>query len=140
MKEIWISLIGFLTIYVAIKLVKKNRYLQKNAIRTIATVVSTFSYSSRKSDNTHNEKMYRSTVKFETKEKQLVEVEPGDASNIPDPIGSEGKIIYNPEFPQDAKSDNILNRLIAPWLFFGLGVSLFVWGLLEIFSITNVML
>jgi len=140
MKELFISVIGFVMIYVAIKSMKKNRHLQKNGIKTIATVVSTFSYSSKKPDNNTNERMYRSTVKFTTKDNQILEVELGDASSVEDPIGSDRKIIYDPKSPQDAKSDNILNMLITPWLFLGLGIFLLVWGLLEIFSITNVMM
>lgn len=141
MKELIFSLIGFIIINVGIKGIKKNLHMQKNGIRTIGTVVKTSSEKSThtQEDGNNNKRVYRSTVKFTTEDARILEVELGDASGVEDAIGSERKIIYDPEFPQEAKSDNQFNMVIAPWLFLGCGLLLFLWGILELFSVTNVL-
>lgn len=142
MKELFLTLFGFIFVYVGIKAIKKNRYLQKFGIRTIGIVVST-----RHVSNSNNDvddvgpvrRMYRSTVKFTTKDKEIVEVELGDASGAEDAIGSERKIVYNPQFPKEVKEDNVFSMVIAPWLSLGLGLFMFLWGVLEMFAVINVM-
>lgn len=139
MHELIIFLIGIVMTFVGFKLVKKNRALLKNGIRTSATVVSTHSYSSDNSDPGVDGRKFRSTVKFTTKDKQTIEVELGDANRVQDPIGSSRKIIYDPELPQEAQTDDMMSMYIAPLLFFALGIGLFVWGLLEMLSVTNLL-
>ena len=56
-------------------------------------------------------------MKFTTKDEQTLEVELGDASGAEDAIGSERKIIYDTQFPEEVKEDNVLSMVIAPWLF-----------------------
>lgn len=141
MKELILSLFGLIFTYGGIIAIKKNLNLKKVGIKTIGTVISTRaerSTNSRVNDTGPIRYLYRSTVKFITKDEQTLEVELGDASGAEDAIGSKIKIIYNPKFPEEVKEDNVLSMLIAPWLFFGLGLGMFTWGILEMFEIINV--
>ena len=141
MKELFLCLFGFIFVYVGIKAIKKNLNLKKIGIKTIGIVVSTRRYSSgsQNDPNSTTRWMYRSTVKFITKDKQTIEVELGDANGAEDAIGSERKIIYNPQFPEEVKEDNVLSMVIAPWLALGCGLFSFIWGFLEMFAVINVM-
>ena len=141
MKELFLCLFGFIFVYVGIKAIKKNLNLKKNGIKTIGTVVSTRHVSTTNNgvdDVGPSRRMYSSTVKFTTKDKQTIEVELGDANSAEDAIGSERKIIYNPQF-LEVMEDSVLSMVIAPWLFFGCGLVMFTWGILEMFEVINVM-
>jgi|GEM_PF-2805500 len=141
MKELILSLFGLIFTYGGIIAIKKNLNLKKVGIKTNGTVISTRverSTNSRVGDTGPTRWHYRPTVKFTTKDKQTLEVELGDASGVEDVIGSKRKIIYNPQFPEEVKEDNVLSMVIVPWLFLGCGLLFFLWGILEMLEIVNI--
>jgi len=141
MKELFLILFGFIFTYGGIKAIKKNLNLKKVGIRTIGIVISTRAVSSsnnRVGDTGPTRWLYRPTVKFTTKDNRTLEVELGDASGGEDVIGSKRKIIYDAQFPEEVKEDNVLSMVIAPWLGLGFGLGSFIWGILEILGIINV--
>ena len=141
MKELFLTLFGFIFVYFGIKAIRKVLNLKKNGIKTLGTVVST-----RHVSNSNNDvddvgpvrPMYSSTVKFTTKDNQTLEVELGDESSAEDAIGRKRKIIYNPQFPEEVEEDNVFSMVIGPWLALGCGLVMFIWGILEMFEVINV--
>ena len=83
--------------------------------------------------------MYRSTVKFTTKNNKVLEIELGEASGAKDAIGSKRKIIYNTLFPQEVEADNIFVLVLGPWVALVIGLGMFIWGVLEMLEIVNIM-
>jgi len=141
MKELFLSIFGFLFVYVGIKMIRKILNLKKTGIRTLGTVVSTrpVSVTNNDTDDVGPVRyMYSSTVKFTTKDNQTIEVELGDASGAEDAIGSERKIIYNPLSPEEVEADNIFSLVLGPWLALVFGLGMFIWGILEMFEIIDV--
>lgn len=141
MSELFLSLFGLIFTYGGIMAIKKNLNLKKVGIRTIGTVISTRAVSRTNNsvdDIGPTRWLYRSTVKFTTKDKQIFEVELGDASGREDAIGSKIKIIYDAQIPEEVKENNVLSMVIAPWLFLGCGLFSFLWGILEMFEMINV--
>ena len=141
MKELFLSLFGFAFIYFGIKVIRKTLNLKKNGIKTLGTVVSTRHVSTSNTgvdDVGPVRRKYRSTVKFTTKDNQTIEVELGDANGAEDAIGSKRKIIYNPLIPEEVESNNVFSMVIGPWLALIFGLIMFIWGILEIFGIINV--
>ena len=139
--ELIVIVIGLFIAYIGFEWLKKNQHLQKHGIKTIGTVVSTSSEKStsiKDADGLY-QTVYRSTVKFETTDKRIMEVELLENSIIEDPIGTEKKIIYDPQFPQGIKLNKYFNMVIVPWLFFGCGAFTVLWGLLELFDVTSVL-
>jgi len=141
MKELFLILFGLIFTYGGIKAIKKNLNLKKVGIRTLGTVISTRavrSTNTRVDDTGPTRWLYRPTVKFTTKDEQTLEVELGDASGVEDTIGSKRKIIYDPQFPEEVKENNVLSMVIAPWLGLGCGLFSFLWGILEMLEVVNV--
>lgn len=142
MKEIFLILFGFIFIYFGIKTIIKIFNLKKNGIKTLGTVVSTrpVSATNNSADDIGPVRWtYSSTVKFTTKDNQIVEVELGDASGAEDAIGSKIKIIYNPQFPEEVESDNVFSTVIGPLFALGVGLLMFLWGILEMLDVINVL-
>ena len=140
MSEIFLSLFGFAFIFFGIKALRKSLNLKKNGIRTTGTVISTraVSITNNDADDVGPTRWnYSSTVKFTTIDKQTLEVELGEAG-AEDAIGSKRKIIYNPQSPAEVEPDNVFSMVIAPWLALIFGLIMFIWGILEIFGIINV--
>lgn len=140
MNALIIIIIGIIIIYVGFEWIKKNRHLLKIGIRTIGTVVSTSSEKSTsiKDKDGLYETVYYSTVKFTTKDKRTLEVELLHKSVVKDPIGFEKKLIYDPQYPQEVRLINQFNMVIGPWLFLGCGAILFLWGILELSGVTDI--
>jgi len=141
MKELLLSLFGFAFVYVGIKVIRKVLNLKKNGIKTLGTVVSTRPVSATNNDADDVGPvrwMYRSTVKFTTKNNQILEVELGEANSAEDTIGSKRKIIYNPQSPEEVEANNVFSMVIGPWLALVFGLIMFIWGILEMFSIINI--
>jgi len=143
MTEIILSLFGLLFIYVGIKVIRKSLHLKKNGIRTLGTVISTSSEMTRsRIDNNMADgsgRIYRSTVEYTTEDGRTLEAEIGEGRGVEDAIGSDRKIIYDPELPQEVQADNVLSMSIAPYLFLACGLVSFLWGILEMFGVINVM-
>ena len=141
MSELFLSLFGLIFTYFGIKTIKKSLNLNKVGIRTTGTVISTRAVSPTNNDVDDigpTRYLYSSTVKFTTKDKQTLEVELGDASGREDTIGSKRKIIYNPQFPKEVEGDNVFSMVIGPWLTLVFGLIMFIWGILEMFEVINV--
>lgn len=141
MSEFFLSLFGVAFIFVGIKSIKKSLHVQKNGIRTTGTVISTRAVSL--TNNEANDvgpirRNYSSTVKFITKDKQTLEVELGDAG-AEDAIGSKRKIIYDAQFPEEVQADNVFSMVIGPWLALACGLACFIWGILEMLDVINVL-
>jgi len=141
MKELLLSLFGFVFIYLGIKAVRKVLRLKRNGVKTLAKVVSTKHVSNSNNDADDvgpTRLMYRSTVKFTTPKNETIEVELGEANGNEDAIGSKRKIIYNPQFPEEVEADNIFSLIIGPGSALGIGLLMFIWGILEMLEVINV--
>lgn len=141
MKELFLILFGFAFIYFGFKTVRKILNLKKNGIKTLGTVIGT-----RHVSNSNNDvddvgtvrPMYRSTVRFTTIDKRIIEAELSDANAAEDTIGSKRKIIYNPQFPEEVEAYNVFSMVIGPGAALGIGLLMFIWGVLEMFEVINV--
>jgi hypothetical protein len=130
---------GFI-VFAGIYLLKKNKYLLKVGIRTTASVVSN-RYSSKNinSDADHTtEGVYYPTIQFTTKNKQNILVELNTGRGSAAAIGTKKNIIYDPQFPQKAEVDNRFVLSILPWLVIGTGILGFLWILLKITKLIDV--
>lgn len=141
MKELFLCLFGFAFVFFGIKFVRKVLNLRKNGIKTLGTVISTEHVSDSNNDADDvgpSRPVYRSTVRFTTKDKQTIEVELGESSLTKDPIGSKRKIVYNPQIPEEVEADNVFSMVIVPLGALGVGLLMFIWGILEMFDVINV--
>lgn len=123
------TLIGIGIAYGGVRWIQKNRKLQKNGIKVVATVVST----RHEIDRTERDDriVYYSTVEFTTKENKVIIVELDYGKGAQDPIGSEKRVIYDPKSPEEVKVDNFMGLVVAPWSLLLGGLFLSVWGVLE---------
>lgn len=134
MKEAIYILIGIGMIYGGLHFLIKNLHLQKNGIRTIAKVVSTRyvgTSNNTSDDNTRSTPMYSETIEFKTEKNETIVVELGDSSAAQTDIGTERKIIYDPQFPEKPMLNNTLTVVIAPSLFAAGGLFIVVWHVLQ---------
>lgn len=129
---------GFITL-AGIYLIRKNINLMKVGIRTTARVLSTRFERTHSSEDDPNTKkgVFYSTIQFTSKNDQRITQELGVGTNREDAIGTEKKIIYDPQSPEKLEVDDFFILVTFPWIVFGIGVTGILWISLELAKVVD---
>jgi hypothetical protein len=133
-----ILIAGFIT-SAGIYLIRKNQNLINIGIKTKAVVLSTrFERTHSVEDNPDTKKgVFYSTIEFTSKNGQKITQELGVGTNKEDVVGTEKKIIYDPQSPEKLEIDDFFIMVVFPRIVFGIGITGILWIALELVKVID---
>ena len=132
--ELIITFISLIFIGIGIVSWQKGNHLSSIGKKVNAIIIK----NNYKQTDTNNG-CYYPVVRFATLKKKIIIQELNIGYQPAKPIGKKVEILYDPENPHNVEINSIFQLVIIPRLFTALGITGFVFGLLEYLELSHLL-